>query len=263
MLADDDAATLDEGGGALTLGGLVEPGVGVLNIHVHIGDDGTDAKEEGGVAGDHLSVGVGAHVADLVVAVSIDVLVRDLAFIDELLQLHARDDAADIARFKDVGEGVVEVGETGSLGGVARHGDELDFGMLLSSLLGVGLVAIGVGDNQVAALLDAVDAGVVAVLVLGHVVLPDDVRIGEPERCDSLLHAKNVSVGITFVLIAYEDDADLYVTICLSSLGIANKGEYHQQAKSNSQKAFHLVSSSCYLFIAGCRPYNRSICSSS
>ncbi|MBR2747275.1 MAG: hypothetical protein IKD95_02835 [Bacteroidales bacterium] len=100
-------------------------------------------------------------------------------------------------------------------------------------------------------------------LVFGYVVLPDDVRIGETERCDSFLHAKNVSVGVSFVLIAHEDDADLDVRVSLGGPGIANDGKDHQQAKRNSQKAFHLVSSSCYLFIAGCGPYNCSVCSSS
>ena len=43
--------------------------VGVLHVHVGLGDDGLDAQQESGVAADHLGIGERAHIANVVVTV--------------------------------------------------------------------------------------------------------------------------------------------------------------------------------------------------
>lgn len=131
--------------------GDVEPGVGVLHLHGDIGNDALQAKEERGVAGNDLCVRISADIADLDLAVSSLVLVFDLAFVDELLQLHAGDNAADVAGLIDAGEGVVEVIKAVGSGGIAGHRDELHIGIFLSCQKAEGLMAVGVGDDDLAA----------------------------------------------------------------------------------------------------------------
>src|SRR5699024_413928 len=114
VLADDDAAVGHQGVGGLALSGGIIPGVGVLDLHVGLRDDGLDAQEEGGVAADHLGVGVGAHIAHLGVG--------DGAVSHQLLELHAGHHAGDVAGLVGVGEDVLEVVQPGYTGLVAGAG---------------------------------------------------------------------------------------------------------------------------------------------
>ena len=168
-------------------------------------------EEERGVAGNDLCVRISADIADLDLAVSRLVLVFDLAFVDELLQLHAGDNAADVTGFIDAGEGIVEVCKAIRSGGVAGHSDELHVGIFLSGLTAEGLMAVGVGDDDLAALIDAVNAGVIAGLVFADGVFPDDVVLADAQSLGGLLDAENVGVGVAFVFVADENDADLDV----------------------------------------------------
>ena len=211
MLADDDAAVSDQSLGSLVLSGDVEPGVGVLHLHGDIGNDALHAKEERGVARDDFCVRISADIADLDLAVSILVLVFDLAFVDELLQLHTGDDAADVAGFIDAGEGVVEVVEARSLGGIAGHCNKLHIGIFLSSLQAEGLMAVGVGDDDLAALVNAVDASVIAGLVFADGVFPDDVVLADAQNLGGFLDTLDMGVGVAFVFVADQNDADLDV----------------------------------------------------
>ena len=211
MLADDDAAVGDQSLGSLVLSGDVEPGVGVLHLHGDIGNDALQAKEERGVAGNDLCVRISADIADLDLAVSSLVLVFDLAFVDELLQLHAGDNAADVAGLIDAGEGVVEVGQAVGSGGIAGHRDELHIGIFLSCQKAEGLMAVGVGDDDLAALVDTVNAGVIAALVFGDGVFPDDVAFADTQSLGGFLDALDMGVGVAFVFVADQNDADLDV----------------------------------------------------
>ena len=211
VLADDDAAVGDQSLGSFVFSGDVEPGVGVLDLHGDIGNDALHAKEERGVAGNDFCVRISADIADLDLAVSILVLVFDLAFVDELLQLHTGDDAADVTGFIDAGEGIVEVCKAIRSGGVAGHSDELHVGIFLSGLTAEGLMAVGVGDDDLAALIDAVDAGVIAGLVLADGVFPDDVVLADAQSLGGFLDALDVGVGVAFVFVADQNDADLDV----------------------------------------------------
>ena len=71
-------------------------------------------------------------------------------------------------------------------GGVAGHSDELHVGIFFSGLTAEGLMAVGVGDDDLAALVNAVDAGVIAALVFADGVFPDDVVLADAQslgRC--------------------------------------------------------------------------------
>ena len=212
VLADDAAAARHQRLSGLALVLNVEPGVGVLHVHVRLGDDGLDAEEEAGVAGDHFRVGERADVAD--------VRVGDEALIHHFLELEAGDEAGDVTGLKGHVERVVEVGQAGLERGVAGHGDELNVGGLLGGLLAVGLVAVGVGDDEVAALLDALDALVVAFLGLGDVVEPHDVGVSQTDRGGRLADAVHMGEGVALVLVADEDDADLQ----LAAGGLGGRG---------------------------------------
>ena len=134
-----------------------------------LGDDGPDAQEEGGVAGDHLGIGVSAHIAH--------VGIGDGTGVQELLELHAGHHAGDIAGLVGVGEDVLQVGQAGGGGVVAGAGDEDHVLELGGSLLHVALMAVGVGEDDGAALLGQIHGGVVAVFILGHVVLDDELGV--------------------------------------------------------------------------------------
>ena len=209
MLADDDAAAGHQGVGSLGLGGDVEPGVGVGHVHDHVLNHGLDAQEEGGVAGDDLGIGISADVADLDVAILVEVLGGEGVVGEQLSDLHAGDHAGDVAGLIDLGEGVGEVVQAGAVRGVAGHGDELNLRELGSGLLAVGLMAVAVGEHHVAARVGQVGGGVVAGGVLSDGVLPDDVLGGNAQDLGGLLDALDVRVGVALVLVADEDHANL------------------------------------------------------
>ena len=216
MLADDDAAAGHQSLGGLGLSLQVEPGVGVLDVHVRGGDDGLDAQEEAGVAGDDFRVGIRADVAD--------VGIGDLAGVHEFLELHTGDDAGDVTGLKGHVERVVEVGEAGLERAVAGHGNDLDLGVLRGGELRELLMAVGVGDDEVAALLDGLNALVVALFVLGDVVEPHHVAVAEARCRHGLADALDVGVGVAFVLVADEDGADLQAGGRGSRVSAAGRG---------------------------------------
>ena len=215
VLADDDAAIGNELLGGLVLLAQIEPGAGVLDFHPSVLIDGLDAQIERGVAGDDLGIGERADIADLDLAVLGLVLGLDLAFLVELGDLHTGDNTGDIARLIDIGEGVGEVVQTRGLGGITGHGDKLDIGELAGGLLCIGLVAIGVGEDDAAARVGELLALIVADFLLGDRVGPHDVRAGgvDAQRGHGLLQAVHVRGGITLRLIANQYDADLDVGV--------------------------------------------------
>lgn len=81
--------------------------------------------------------------------------------------------AGDVAGLIRIGEDVLEVVKTGYAGLVAGAGDEGDVLILTGSLEHIGLVAVRVGEDDVAALFGQVHGSVVAGLVFGHIVLED------------------------------------------------------------------------------------------
>mgnify|MGYP000196011249 CR=1 FL=1 len=72
-------------------------------------------------------------------------------------------------------------------------------------------MAVGVGDDDLAALIDAVDAGVIAGLVFADGVFPDDVVLADAQSLGGFLDALDVGVGVAFVFVADQNDADLDV----------------------------------------------------
>ena len=171
MLADDDAAAAHQGVGGLSLGIGVEPGAGVENVHNNVFNYALYAKIVGGVAGNDLSIRESADVTELYVAV-FHIGIGDLAFVYELLKLHAGNNAGNITGLIGVAESVLEVLQSADGSGIAGHGGEHYVGVFIGSLLHIGLMAIAVGEDVGAALLDQVDSCVVAFLILGYVVLP-------------------------------------------------------------------------------------------
>ena len=204
MLGQDDAAVVDELDGAFLLEGRIIPRVGEGHFHCGGGAHGTGAEEEGGVAGLHFGIGIGADVAEL------GLFGGDLTLLDHLVELHARGDAAQITAFKDGGEGVVEVGQAGGVrlgaGGMA----ELDFGEFLGSLDHERLVAEGVGEHDVAAGVNQLGGGVIALLTLGDAGLQDEVlSLFQAEAFAGFSGGVDEVQVIGGVLVVQEDEPDL------------------------------------------------------
>ena len=199
MLGDDAAAVVNEGLGHLGLQGGAGPGVGVHDLHGHLGVHALGAQIEGGEAGDHLSEGVGAHIAQLGVA--------------DLLGLHAGGDTGQVAGLKDLGEVVVVVGVLGAGGLIAGGVAELDVGVLLGQGDHELLVAEAVAEDDLAASLDALLDGGGAGGVLAHVAL--DHQLGvlvQAAGLKGLFHAHHVVVVVAVVvLLADHDKAHLQV----------------------------------------------------
>ena len=267
VLADDDRTVGDQclGGSALLVD--VEPGVRVHDLHLDIGVNALDAQEEGGVAGDDLGVVVGADVADLDLAVSGEAVGLGLggqgAGLDQLLDLHACDDTGDIAALVDGGKGVVEVIEAGNGGEVAGHGHKVDVRVLLGFLLHVGLMAVGVGDDQVAALADKVLGCVGGDAALSDLVLPDDLVIGHAQLGGSFLDAVDVRGAVAFGLVAQNDSTDLDVGGLVVAAALCSSGgtggaagssvsggttggqaEHHRGGQQNAHQFLHVYCSS-------------------
>ena len=210
MLADDDAAAGHQGIGGLALSHGIIPGVGVLHVHVGLGDLGLDAQQEGGVAADHLGIGERAHVAHIGVG--------DGAGVHQLLELHAGHHAGDVAGLIGVGEDVLVVVQAGGGGQVAGAGHEGHIGILAGGLLHVHLMAVGVGEDDVAALLRQVHGGVIAGLVLGDVVAEDHLGVGgiigvggDAQPLAGGGEAGDVGLVIAGVDVVDADQADLHV----------------------------------------------------
>ena len=72
-------------------------------------------------------------------------------------------------------------------------------------------MAVGVGDDDLAALVDTVNAGVIAALVFGDGVFPDDVAFADTQSLSRFLDALDMGVGVAFVFVADQNDADLDV----------------------------------------------------
>ena len=204
MLTDDDAAACHECVCGFALFNEIEPLFGVLNVHMSLGNDGTDAEEECGVAGNNFCIGVCADVAD--------VGIGNFAFVHERLELHARNDAGNIACFVDavkIVENVVKLGMLCSLltGCVAEN----NVGILFCGADEVILMTEGVRDDELAALFREVDCCFIALFVLGDVVFVDDLIIAEVASFFCGLNALNVCVGVAFVFVADENCTDFEI----------------------------------------------------
>ena len=200
MLAEQDAAVLDELVGSLVLEGLVIPAVGEGDVHGHGGADALGAEIEGGVAGLDFRIGIRADIAHL------GLISGDLAGLDHLVELHTGSDAGEVTALIDGSKRVVIVvkalGVRLGAGGMA----ELHVGELLGSLDHEVLMTEAVGEDQAAATVREIRGGLIALLALGDV------------GAQLILHAlrlagslggvhKVLVVGGVFVM--QEDEADL------------------------------------------------------
>ncbi len=220
MLADDAAAAGNQGVGGLGLAGDIKPGAGIDHFHGHIGHDGLHAQEESGVARDHLGIGISADIADLYGAVRGIVGVCQFAVFDQLGQLHAGHDAGNITGLIHAGEVVDNIIKSAGGGLGSGGGQENHVGILGGGLDHIGLMGEAVGENHLAALVGKADGRVVAGLVLENPVLINDLIVGEAEGLLGLLDPLDVSIGITLVLVADEDHADLQGAVLIGGLDV-------------------------------------------
>ena len=200
MLGQEDAAAADELGGAFLLKGRVVPGVGEGHFHRGAGADVADAEEEGGEAGDDFGVGERADVADL------GLLGGDLAALDHLVELQTGGDAAQETALIDGGESVVVVGQADGVGLGAGGVAELDLGEFLGGLDQEGLMAEGVGEDEVAAFVNELGGGVVALLAFGNAGLE---QVLDAQLLAGFLRRVDEVEVVGGVLVVQEDEAGL------------------------------------------------------
>ena len=256
VLGDELAAEVAQSGGGVGLFGGVRPGADELDLHGHARADGAGAQEVGGHTGDDFGEGERADVAD-------DGLFGlDGAFVDELLELHTGSDAGEVAALVDVGEGIVGVLKAIVPGALVGAADELDLGIVGSDLEHEGLEAVGVVEDELAALFGQLDVGVLAGGVFADVVLDDPVNIdalGGERLGGGFLTADEV-VGVALVvLVADADQADLdglglgfgvllliviAGSLVLSLIAAGNERQHHDDGEQDRKKLLHLDKSS-------------------
>lgn len=242
MLADQDAAVLDQLLSAFLLGGLVIPAAGEGHFHGGSGADGASAQEEGGVAGDNLGIGEGANVAHL------GLVSGDLAFRDHLVQLHTGSDTGQIAALIDGGESIVVVGQALGVGADASGVAELDVLELLGGLDHEGLVAKAVGEDDVAALLSQLGGSVVALLAFGNVLLDEVVFIlHQAQGLAGFLGGVDEVEVIGGVLIVQGDETHLdllglgvVIGLVGAAVGAGHQGQSHDQSQDHCKDFFHV-----------------------
>ena len=246
MLGDEGGAAADEGLGALALGCFVEPAARVGDFHGD-GDvrlflhDGACAEEEGGVARNDFCIRICADVTDLDVAVCIVVVGFELACFVHCNELHAGSDACKISALIDVCERIVVVCNARGVGKGARRVAELNFGEFLSCLKDEFLMAEGVCEDDVAALIDEIGSRIVAVVVLGDARLHDELGAllfaGGLDRVDEIL-------VVCRIFIMQGDEADLDAAVrCVVLAGCkqACARDRHGRGKTQSQKFLHTI----------------------
>ena len=108
-------------------------------------------------------------------------------------------------------------------------------------------MAVRVGDDQVAALFHALNALVVALFILGNVVAPDHVVIGQTTGGHGLADALNVSIGVALVFVTDENDADLegvfFFRVGVGGgfivLAAGNQGQSHDKSEKHCKELLH------------------------
>ena len=245
VLADQNAAVLDQLLGAFLLGGLIVPAAGEGHFHGGGGADGASAQEEGGVAGDNLGIGESADIADLG-------LVRgELTALDHLVELHTGSDTGEVTALIDGSEGVVVVGKTLGVslgaGGVA----ELHVGEVLRGLNHVVLVTERVGEDDVAAGISQLSGLVVALLTLGNV---GDDGVFDTELLAGLFRSVDEVEVVGGVFVVEHDEADLeigdFVVVLIVGVGIVlliaagDEGEDHDETQEQCKELLHFSKSS-------------------
>ena len=252
MLGDQDAVAVDQLLCAFLLQSFIVPGTGEGHVHGDGGADILSAQIEGGVTGNHLSVGESADIAHL------GLISGDLTGLDHLVQLHTGSDTGQETTLIDGGESVVIVGNTSgvshSTGGVA----ELNIGNFLSGLQHVGLMAEGVGEDDVAAGIDQVHSGLIALLTLGDVGLDDVVSLSQTQVGNGLLGAVEEVQVIGGVLIMQADETNLdsgsgtvISSAVISGRCVVTAGhqrQSHDQSQDQSKKLLHYLFSSLIKF---------------
>ena len=253
MLGDQDAVAIDQLLCAFLLQSLIVPGTGEGHVHGDGGADILSAQIEGRVTGNHLSIGEGTDIAHL------GLLGGDLTGLDHLVQLHTGSNTGQETTLIDGGESVVIVGDTGGVsqrtGGVA----ELNIGNFLSGLQHVGLMAEGVGEDDVAAIIDQVHSGLVALAALGNVGLDDVVSLSQTQVGNGLLGAVEEVQVIGGVLIMQADETNLdsgSSSTVISSAVVSGRcvvtaghqRQSHDQSQDQSKKLLHYLFSSLIKF---------------
>ena len=242
VLGNQNAAALNQLVGAFLLGGLIIPGTGEGNIHGHGGNDGANAQEEGGIAGDHLGIGEGAHVADLGVGVG------DFAGLHHGLQLHTGGNTGQVAALIDGGESIVVVGQALGVGAGAGGMAELNIGILFGSLNHVVLMTEAVSEHDLAAAVRHIGSGLVALLAFGYVGLQN---VFDAKLLAGFLCSVDEVQVISGVFVVQGDKTDFeggrgllaaFIGGC-GSLGGApaagNQGQGHDQGENQCKKLLH------------------------
>ena len=245
MLADELAAHVDQLLSAFLLQSLVIPAAGEGDLHGSSGADRANAQEEGGVAGNHFGVGVSANIAHH------SLVGGELTGVDHLVQLQTGSDTGKVAALIDGGESVVVVGQALGVSAGAGAVAELNIGILLSGLDHERLMTEAVGEDDVAALVDHIDSGLIALLALGNVGLEDVVGIGQTQVGDGFLGGVDEVLVIGGVLIVQGDEAHLdlggrigiFVAVVTRRgvLGLAagHQAQRHDQCEQHCKELFH------------------------
>ena len=107
------------------------------------------------------------------------------------------------------------------------------------------LMAVGVGDDELASAPDELGGGVVAVGVLFDLVLPDDLAVRDAEGLRGFLDAVHVGEGVAFGLVADHDAADGDGACVSAAARREDRGHAEKHEDRHCQRGNFLEHGSC------------------
>ena len=205
MLGEKYAAAVDKALCCRFLCGLIIPGTSECYVHGNGGAYGLCTEVEGCVTGDNFRVCVSADIAHFGLVCS------DLAGFDHLIELESGCNADEETAHVDVCKSIVIVGKFLGCRHIACSGDEVDIRALFRGCEHVALVAVAVGEDNIAALVYEVESGIFAGLVLRDLGLDYEVSaFNHSVRFEDFLRRIQEVCVIGGVLVVEEDKADFY-----------------------------------------------------
>ena len=128
---------------------------------------------------------------------------------------------------------------------------ELDIGVLFGGVDHVRLMTEAVGEDDVAAGVDHVHGGLVALLTLGNVGLQDVVILGQTQGSDGFLGAVDEVEVIGGVFIVQSDETDLHLfalgvsVVAIVTVGVVvtaaagHQAQRHDQGEDQRKELLH------------------------
>ena len=167
-------------------------------------------------------------------------LLSQFSGLHQLLQLQSRNYAGYIPRLINIGKRILHIVQAADGSEIAGHRYELHIRILCGSLHHKGLMAVAVGNHQITAGSYQVHSRLIAFLLLGNIVFPDDVLVLRQSQIGNrLLNALNVRRRIGLRVISQKDHSHFDIAVGLSLRAAVGAGSRTALAAASEQSQSH------------------------